>query len=266
MRRLMAMICTGIAGLAASAAAQDVTPAVPPPPAPASFEIVALTPEQKTELSDWLTGMKKWQEYDERWRNRPARDGWGRITPRRPPPDGPGWLSSYCASMAAAGLTGLDHHTEIGCRVLADPRASFAAVPPPISARAGAETPPPHSSFWTRLHFDGMWSTTSTGGRLYGIVGTHMSLVDIGRLQFFGPPGVMLLTVPDGRGGREIELGYTWGLSIRLADVKVGAPTKNMTLFLNISKLFLGSAENASSTARGYDIVGFSLAPRKKRS
>jgi len=33
-----------------------------------------------------------------------------------------------------------------------------------------------------------MWITTSTNGRLYAIVGTYLSLVDIGRIQVFGPP------------------------------------------------------------------------------
>jgi hypothetical protein len=110
-----------------------------------------------------------------------------------------------------------------------------------------------------------MWSTTSSNGRLYGIVGSHLSLVDIGRIQLFGPPGVMLLTVPDGSGGRQMALGYTWGLSIRLGDVRIGAPTKNMTVFLNVTKVFLGPTEGPAASSRGYDIVGFSIAPRKGR-
>jgi Ca2+/Na+ antiporter len=45
----------------------------------------------------------------------------------------------------------------------------------------------------------------------------------------------------------------------------MGAPTKNMTVFLNISKVFLGSTDTAAGNSRGTDIVGFSIAPRKKR-
>jgi hypothetical protein len=208
--------------------------------------------------------VKKWQQYDEKWRNKPVHDGWGRIAERRTSPEPPSWLAAQCASVAAAGLVGFDKATEIACRVLADPRASFTAVPTPASARANAEKPPAHSSFLTRLHVDGLWTSASTEQRLYGIVGTHLSLVDIGRLQIFGPPGVMLLTVPDGRGGREVTVGYTWGLSIRLVDMRMGSPTKNVTLFLNLSKAFLGSVDNAAGESRGYDMVGFSLAPRKK--
>ena len=263
MGRVLAIFCSVLLGLSTTAAARQLDAHDGPAP-PATFEIVPPSPDQDAQLTTWLTAVKKWQEYDEKWRNRPVHDGWGRIADRRPSPAAPDWLPAYCGSVAAAGLTGFEERTEIACRVLEDPRASFAAVPPPMTARLDAEKPP-HSSFLTRLHFDGMWSTTSTNGRLYGIVGTHMSLVDIGRIQVFGPPGVMLLTVPDGYGGRRVALGYTWGLSFRLGDVRMGAPTKNMTVFLNVSKVFLGSTDTAAGSSRGYDIVGFSLAPRKKR-
>ena len=265
MGRTLAIFCSALLGFATAAGARQL-PGPDTPAASSTFEIVPLTPDQEAGLSTWLTALKKWQEYDQKWRNRPARDGWGRIAERRSSPTPPDWLEPYCTSVAEAGLTGFEERTEIACRVLADPRASFAAVPPPVNAKLSAEKPPPHSSFFTRLHLDGMWSTTSTNGRLYGIVGTHMSLVDIGRIQVFGPPGLMLMTVPDGYGGRQVELGYTWGLSIRLGDVRISAPTKNMTVFLNISKVFLGSMETAAGESRGYDIVGFSIAPRKKRN
>jgi hypothetical protein len=264
MGRLLAIFCSALLGFATTAVARQLSGSGAPAVS-TTFEIVPLTPDQETQLTTWLTALKKWQHYDEKWRNRPVRDGWGRIAERRPSPAAPDWLAPYCGSVAAAGLTGLEERTEISCRVLADPQASFAAVPPSVSARLSAEKPPPHSSFLTRLHLDGLWSTTSTNGRIYGIIGTHMSLVDIGRLQVFGPPGLMLLSVPDGYGGRQVELGYTWGLSIRLGDVRVGAPTKNMTVFLNISKVFLGSTETTAGSSRGYDIVGFSIAPRKRR-
>ena len=47
--------------------------------------------------------------------------------------------------------------------------------------------------------------------------------------------------------------------------MRIGAPTKNMTVFLNLSKVFLGSSDTAAGSSRGYDIVGFSIAQRKKR-
>ena len=262
MGRLLAILCAALLCPARTATAQKIPSGETG--APAAVEIVALTAQQDAELTTWLTALSKWQQYDEKWRNRPVHNGWGGIAERRPAPEAPEWLAGYCATVAAAGLSGFEERTEVACRVLADPRSSFEAVPPPLSAPPDRENSR-HSSFLSRLHFDGMWSTTSTTGRLYGIVGSHLSLVDIGRIQLFGPPGVMLLTIPDGSGGRRISLGYTWGLSIRLGDVRMGAPTKNMTVFLNVSKVFLGPTEGATAPSRGYDIVGFSIAPRKNR-
>ena len=262
MGRVLGILCAALLCPARTATPQDVSSNGPT--TGASVEVVALTPQQDAELTTWLTALKKWQQYDEKWRNRPVHNGWGGIAERRPTPQAPEWLAGYCAAVSAAGLSGFEERTEVACRVLADPRSSFDAVPPPLSAALDQENSR-RSSFLSRLHFDGMWSTTSTNGRLYGIVGSHLSLVDIGRIQLFGPPGVMLLTVPDGSGGRQIALGYTWGLSIRLGDVRMGAPTKNMTVFLNMSKVFLGSSDTAAGSSRGYDIVGFSIAQRKKR-
>lgn len=262
MGRVLAVLCAALLFPARAATPQHVSPDAARGDQP--VEVVALTPQQDSELTAWLTALKKWQQYDEKWRNRPVHNGWGGIAERRRAPEAPGWLAGYCASIAAAGLSGFEQRTEIACRVLEDPRSSFEPVAPPLSAAPDQEVSR-HSSFLSRLHFDGMWSTTGTNGRLYGIVGSHLSLVDIGRIQLFGPPGVMLLTMPDGSGGRQIALGYTWGLSIRLGDVRISSPTKNMTVFLNVSKVFLGPTEGATASSRSYDIVGFSIAPRKKR-
>ena len=262
MGRIAGVFCSLSLGLATSAAAQPLPSAVSPPLA-TPVEIVALTPDQEAQLTTWFSAMAKWQEYDEKWRNRPVRDGWARIVERKPPPDPPAWLTGHCQSIAAARLTGFDAITDQACRLLDDRRAS---VDPSLGAAArNAEAPPKHSSFLTRVHLDGLWTTTASGSRSYGIIGSHVSLVDVGRLQVFGPPGVMLLTVPDEEGGRRVTLGYTWGLSLRLADVRLGAPTKNLTLFLNVTKVFLASGGAGGSGTKGFDIVGFSLAPRKKR-
>ena len=159
-------------------------------------------------------------------------------------------------------MTGFDARVDHACRLVDDVRArpDQSAAPAPLDAEKTR-----HSSFFTRIHIDGLWTTTQNGSRFYGIIGSHISLVDVGRLQVFGPPGVMLLTVPNGHGGRRVTFGYTWGLSLRLADVRVGAPTKNLTLFLNVTKVFVASGASGAQATKGYDIVGFSLAPRKNR-
>lgn len=260
--RALAMACFLVLDTVCNAHAQG--PPTEVPPASSDVQILALTADQVRELDEWLSAMQEWQEYDARWHNRSVRDAWGRIVARRPPPKPPGWLEARCAQAAAvAEDVQYDETTTRACRLLADPRAR--SVPAPVqAARMEAEKPPSHSSFLTRVHIDGLWTTSPSGGRFYGIIGSHMSLVDVGRLQVFGPPGVMLLSVPDGTGSRRITLGYTWGVSVRLMDVRLFAPTKNMTLFLNVSKVWLDAGDDQGKL-RGFDIAGFSIAPRKKR-
>ena len=258
MRKFPGIFCSLLFGLATSAAAQQPSPVSGPPPAATTFEIAALTPEQDGQLAAWLTGMAKWQQYDEKWRNRPVHDYWERIVERKPPPSPPDWLPPQCQSIAAAEMTGFDARVDYACRLVDDARAlpdrSTFSAPPDV---------PRHSSFLTRIHIDSLWTTTQDGSRFYGIIGTHISLVDMGRVQVFGPPGILLLTVPDGYGGRRVTLGYTWGVSLRLADVKVGAKSKNFTLFLNVTKLFVGGGAVGVQGTQGYNLVGLSLAPLK---
>jgi hypothetical protein len=259
---LSVALATSLLGLAPPASARQLAPPPVPPPAGSTFEIAALTPDQDNQLATWVSAMEKWQKYDEKWRNRPVHNGWGGIGARKAPPDMPAWLPGHCGALAEAHLAGIDGRIEQGCKLVEDPRATL--NPSLLAAQTAGENAK-HSSFLTRVHLDGLWTTTQNGSRFYGIIGSHVSLVDVGRLQVFGPPGVMLLTVPNGHGGRRATFGYTWGLSLRLTDVRVGAPTKNLTLFLNVTKVFVASGASGAQATKGYDIVGFSLAPRKKR-
>jgi len=54
-------------------------------------------------------------------------------------------------------------------------------------------------------------------------------------------------------------------VSLRLADVRVGTPTKNFSLFLNVTKLFVSGGAMGVQGTQGYNIVGLSLAPLKNR-
>lgn len=264
MRRpgLLILTCSLLFGSAATATGQTLVPPDSQPPE-SEATLAPLSDAQTRELDEWLKAMDKWRQYDAKYRNRPARDGIGRVVARRPPPDPPAWLAEYCTTQASA--VDLQADTMLACRLLDDPRAPSESVPTQIqAARVQAEKPAKHSRFLKRIHLDGLWTTTSTTGRFYGLIGSHISLVDVGRLQVFGPPGVLLLSVPDVDGSRRIELGYTWGLSFRLTDVRMFG-SKDMTLFVNLSKVWVASGTNTGMGGRGYDIVGFSIAPRGHR-
>jgi hypothetical protein len=255
---VLALSCSVLIGPAAVAGAQDL---FSPESAPAEIAAsVSLSEDQDRELATWFAAMERWQRYDTKWDNRPVRDVWARIVARKPPPTAPAWLAAHCAAAASDGLVDLAGRTTQACRLLADPRAAITAAP---SAVPSVEKPPKHSMFLNRVHFDWLWSTTASGSRFYGLIGSHLTLVDVGRLQIFGPPGVLVLSVPNGEGGRRLTIGYTWGVSVRLTDLRVASSTRNATLFLNVAKVWVDGAPNLDGHTPGFDIVGFSIAPRK---
>jgi hypothetical protein len=225
-----------------------------------------LTAAERRELDAWLRSMRDWQHDDKRWHNEPAHDPFGHVVDRAARPAPPPWLEARCAPYPASALAALDAPLGPACRLLAglDEDAATGAIRATTTASRSAAEKLVKDTFFTRVHLDGLWTSTSTDYRFYGLVGSHISLVDVGRVQFFGPPGVILLSVPDGRGSREIRTGYTWGLSVRLNDLRLFSPTKNMTLFLSVTKVWItgGNAYERLGPG-GFDIAGFSLAPRR---
>jgi len=264
--RTLACCSSLLLGFAAAAHAQQPgllpsTRIVLPPSA------TELTPQQGRELHDWLAAMQKWQRFEKRWNNEPAHSPFGRITARRPEPAAPDWLNSRCRTLSGAVVNELAGPLGQACRIEAGFDVDLQAEAiraTTLAARADHEKVE-KDSFLSRIHLDGLWSTTSTEARFYGLVGSHISLVDVGRVQFFGPPGVILLTIPDGTGSRQIRVGYTWGMSVRLADVRVFAPSRNLTLFFSMTKCWLVGSRMDGLNMGGFDIAGFSLAPRRKR-
>jgi hypothetical protein len=243
-----------------------------PPPLPSTriqfpAAEAALTPRQDHELDVWLSSMRDWQKFETKWRNQPAHDPFGRIVARKPQPAPPAWLDGLCAAGGPLLLQSETHQGQ-ACRLKAGLVVDLQAetIRAQTAAARTDHEKPQKNTFFSRVHLDGLWTTTSTDARFYGLVGSHISLVDVGRVQFFGPPGVIVLSIPDGRGSREIRMGYTWGMSVRLADVRLFAPTKNLTLFLDMTKVWIvGNTTYDRLQVGGFDLVGFSLAPRKKR-
>ena len=226
-----------------------------------AIEVPPLSLDQDRDLTLWLAAMGKWQEVDARWQNRPVFDGWGHIAERKPPPVAPDWLAARCSALGDAHLIDLESRTDDACRLLDDPRSR----PTGRALVVSSETPARHSTFLSRIHLDMLATQSNMGARLYGVIGGHVSLVDVGRVQFYGPPGVMMMMVPTDNGGHRVTFGYSWGASVRLTDLRLGGAMKNATLFLNVSKVWMGSGERSANDQRGYDMVGFSISPRKKQ-
>src|SRR3954454_12162266 len=144
-----------LTALTTQAAAQTL-PGAASTPNTSTFEIVPLSADQDRELTQWLTAMDKWQQYDTKWQNRPVHNEWAHIVERTPSPGAPAWLAARCASLTEAHVLDLDSRTASACRLLDDPRVPQAAA----TARPAVEKPPPHSSFATRIHLDALATTS----------------------------------------------------------------------------------------------------------
>jgi hypothetical protein len=250
--------------------AQDQPPPLPSTPfvAPAlRAQHQPLSADQERELQQWVQDKAAWDHQQKRWQNGPAHNNYGKIVQRKSEPAPPAWLGLYCTSVV---VTRSDAHAptiERACAMLrqlsVDPQAEAIRQ---RTATVRVDQEKVHkTSFFSRVHLDGLWSTTSTDLRYYGLVGSHISLVDVGRVQFFGPPGILLLRMPDVAGTHQIRVGYTWGLSVRLVDLKLFGTQKNTTLFLSIAKCWtMGNAADQLNPG-GFDIAGFSIAPRKQK-
>ena len=113
-----------------------------------------------------------------------------------------------------------------------------------------------HTLFHVRMHIDAMYTATSTGTSTYGLVGMHFTFAELGRIQFFIPPGVMLYEVPKERGGHRLVPATTAGVSIRLFETDFfGRP---VNLHLNFAKAWVSGAVMPST-----DVVGLSFTFKK---
>src|SRR5262245_57749325 len=246
--------------------AQEVAPLPSTPVVLPAFSLGgALSGAERRELDAWLDVMRKWQRMDKRWHNEPAHDAFGRIRERAPMPEAPDWLEARCATLGPVITLNRSDPLAVACRILAgvegDPTAE--AIRASTAAARADHEKVVKNSFLTRVHIDGLWTTTSTDYRMYGIVGSHISLVDVGRVQFFGPPGVILLSVPDGSGSREIKAGYTVGFRVRAGAARLCPHSKTHTRVLAMTKVWVTAGTFGELGSGGFDIAGFSLAPRR---
>ena len=117
---------------------------------------------------------------------------------------------------------------------------------------------PTHTSFLKWLHFDGLWAPTTLGSGTFGLIGTHVTIANVGRVNFFGPPGVMLLLEEVG-GRRSIRPAMTWGISVYLIDFTPPGANHKAQLFLNLAKgqTFGGDGRT------GMDLAGLSMTWKK---
>jgi len=223
---------------------------------------IQLDAVQQQELKQWTENVRDYRKWYEHNRNRIARNYFGFTSGRKPIPPVPEWLPAKCDVMGDFVPTprGALHD---GCDLLSYYRSDF-TIDPTVQQALQAQTrneQDPHSSFWKHVHLDAGWSSLDYRMHTYGLVGVHVTLPELAkRVQIFLPPGFLLLSVPNGRGGREIQPAATIGVSIKMFQYEF-PQGKQGTAFFNLAKayVFNRQAAMASSGNTAVDLVGLSF-------
>jgi len=114
-----------------------------------------------------------------------------------------------------------------------------------------------HTSFLRWIHADGLWIPTDSGNPTYGLVGAHLAIANLGRIYFYGPPGVMVLR-QRAHDGWMLRPGLTWGLGFYLVDFRVPGTTHTAQLFVNVTKVW-----TQGDVRTGMNMAGLSVAWKK---
>jgi hypothetical protein len=122
---------------------------------------------------------------------------------------------------------------------------------------------PTKTSFWRRVHLD-LPGIRAESGQEYvccSLVGAHLTVAEVGRLNFYGPPGVLLVRQRVGPDQWQWRGGLSWGLGWYLDDVKLlNRPAR---LYFNLTKVWttggLPSNVGVPNQNFGVSMAGLSL-------
>jgi len=245
-----------IATFAAAAPQEQDLLAARPIAMDATFALVAARPaftaEMRREAEAWVTEYLAWRQWAAEWRGR-TEPGWFSRRDRRPKPDPPAWLVDACSQaiddpwLAEPCSLVTDWQSDVLTNEL---RASQA------TARAQQEKPS-KTLWWEHVHVDALWPIAQYRGTGFGLFGTHLTVDIAGRLEVFGVPGFIMLTMPTA-GGRDWTPATDWGIAFRLGTFRLPASTSKGMLHVNIARAWVfGAASSAFS--RYVDLIGFSL-------
>jgi hypothetical protein len=177
--------------------------------------VVVLSPERVREADEWTRAFTAWQEWAEQWMGRRQPGRWAYAVDRMQEPDPPAWLEDACTLLSA------ERELSTACNLLASWRLEpWEARSRKVAAAAVAQQEAPtKSTWWRHLHLDGLSSTTQSNISAVGLFGAHFTIDVAGRLQLFAAPGILVVSVPNLRGERDLWPATDFGFSYRLFDL-----------------------------------------------
>ena len=177
-------------------------------------------------------------------------------------------LVNFRACLAVLALVVLFHPTVVCAGSESHVRAQTTECDTPVCKRDRErmeKEKPPRTSFLDRVHLDVLGAPPEIGNsaHLYGLVGAHLTIAEIGRIHLYGPPGVMVAmhSEAEGSGSWRPMTALTWGISIRLVDFRLRGAPRRTVMFLNLTKLWTWGDFN-----QGTDFAGLSFAWKRDRN
>lgn len=236
-------------------------------------QVSGMEEQRFVELSTWLRDYDAWEKWFERWGNRVVHNFNDQmVMERKERPAPPIWLAAECQADSAnpggnvlltRGCDILEHWQDHPSMVVQ--RKQHASQP----LKAGqTEEKVVKSSFFRRVHLTGGWTQAQyPSTHTYGIVGMQVGVVETGRFTI-PAIGVMLMMIPDGRGGHEWKPATTLGFGFRLFDFVPPLLKKQASLHFNVARTSVhgaGDIQNFSGIATNVNLVGLSVSASKRR-
>lgn len=226
-----------------------------------SDQDVQLDSVQQDELKHWTDDVRSYQRWYQRNKNRIARNVFGGASDRREMPAVPDWLPGKCDLLSEFDPPPAGD-LPAGCNLLTLYESNFTLDPAAqqvLQAQKQNEEDP-HNSFWKHVHLDAGWTSLDYRSHAYGLVGVHVTLPELAkRVQIYLPPGFLLLSIPDGVGGREFKPAATIGVSIKMFRF-VFPQGKDGTAYFNLAKAYVINRASSSMDMRAdVDLIGLSF-------
>ena len=124
---------------------------------------------------------------------------------------------------------------------------------------------PTKTSFWRRVHLD-LPAIRAENQQRYvccSAVGIHLTVAEIKRLNFYGPPGVVLVRQRVGPDKWQWRAGYSWGLGYFLGRAKLPLMDRPARLYFNFTKVWTSQPATATvgitPASSGVSMAGLSM-------
>ena len=215
----------------------------------------ARSAQRQAEVRRWVKEFTEWKEWWVEWRGRREPGIFTSSRARREKPDPPAWLQNECDAL-------VDAADPLGpACVLLQEWGEDEEVTKLRLERTQAATDreqPTTTTWWEHLHVDLVAPAMQPQSGLVGIGGMHAAINVKGRFQMFAAPGIMFVSAPSSRGGREWKVATNYGLGFRLFDFSFPG-SRVATAHINFAKAYMLSEPVDLVADRTMDFFSFSI-------